>query len=266
MSEKTFEELFLEADNFRNNGKVDEAVQAYAVIVEKAQKDNAVPEAARAMQMSAASINSSLNLQTISRYKDSLNYLNKAVSLYRSLNDQVNIGGSYRDMGIAAGKVRDQKAIEYFDKAIAVLEKTDDLGQLAITYDKLGVYYARGGELDQAIANINKALALYDKTSFANFFRATTLYDKARVLILQKKYQESINFALEALSWFQADHDEEQYQERICEISGLIGLSYNALGQEKEAKDYLTSYQAALKKMDAAVVQVLESELSKLFA
>lgn len=266
MIEKTFDELFLEGDNLRDNGRVEEAVAVYTKIVEKARTENAIIEAGRAMQMCAAAINSSLSSQTPSRYQDSLKYLSNAVALYQSAGDQVRVGACYRDMGIAASKMGDRSAEGYFNQAIIILEKTADYGQLAISYDKLGFWFARTGDFERALTNIDKALELFDRSSFSDFFRATTLHDKARVLAHLEKYQEAISLAIESLSWYEADHGGKEYRERICEISGLIGLCYNALGEKKAAKQYLDRYQTELKKFDPAVVLVMEAELSKIFS
>lgn len=266
MTDQTFDQLFQTADNFRNNGRVNDALQAYAQIVEKAQTENAVAEAARAMQMSAASLNSAISPTTPTNYRDSLAYLQNAISLYQSLGDSIHVGGCYRDMGIAASKMNDPKTEEYFTQAITTLEQTDGYGELAITHDKLGLFLGRSGKFSEAISHMDTALSLYNKARFADFYRATTLYDKARVLAMQQQYPEAIDLAEEALSWFEADHGEAQYQERICEVSGLIGLCYNAQNQTDQAKRYLTKYQAELSKLDPAVARVIETELEKLFS
>lgn len=261
-----FEKLFLTADNFRDNGQVKQALSFYKEISELASQPQEARYKARAFQMAAASLNSSLAPGRESEYRDSIAFLQEAIKIYQNLGDEVSIGASYRDQGIAASKMNDPAARNYYQKAIEQLTNANDPGQLAITYDKFGMYFYYQGDASAALDFITKALALYPQVPNPGFFYATTLYDKSKVLISQDNFEAALDSALESLSWFEADHGDKEYGERICEISGVIGSCYGQIGELKKAKQYLEQYQKLLKRLDPEVAIVIEHQLEQLFS
>lgn len=262
-----FDNLFSQADIFRNSGRVEEAVQAYADIAQLAQEENELVYRARAMQMAGASLNSTVTPKLASRSRDAQNFISQAIDLYRQLNDNRGEGAAWRDMAISQGKFRqDNSALTSFQKSIELLEQAEDKSELGITYDKLGKLLARRGDLAGAIQHLNKAESLFRQDPSNGFYQATTLYDKAIILTLKGDLDAAVSLTAESLSWFEADHGEEKFEERCFEISCLAAVLWSLLGEPKKAREYENRQQKLIDKLDPEVANVIERELETLLA
>ena len=68
-----------------------------------------------------------------------------------------NIGSLYSDMGDK------EKALEYDLRALAIARGSDDLGGMALAYNKLGTFYQETGHLDTAKLFYKEAMKLYEE-------------------------------------------------------------------------------------------------------
>jgi len=258
-------QLFLKADNLRNNGQVDQAVKAYLEIARLAEQSGQLADQARSLQLAGVSCRESLAEPHSIYYRDSLDYLSQAEKLFQQLNDRVSLGAVYRDFGIThyhAGSF--DQAAQFLSKSIELLTNEGDLANLAISYDKLGLLHYYQADYRVAEEQMEKALALFRQTTEPGFFHATTLLDHARVLIKLAQFDQAKNQAEEALSWFLADHNQHQFKRRIAELYGVLFVVSSKLNDGSAVKANWQRYQASIKGMDPLAAQVLNNDLEKL--
>lgn len=257
-----FDELFLRADKLRNNAHVEEAVAAYLEIASLAHEQSQTILEAKAIHRAGVSAKEAVTGRETTAYRDALQYYQQALTLYKNLNDNALLGVVYRDMAIANDYAHDPAtAIVNFQKSLELLESADDPGQLAITYDKLGLHLLLTGNQAGAEAHMKKALELFRQDPDAGFFRATTLYDYARVLTAKQDYSLALEQALESLSWFEADHDLEQYQRRQAQLYGLLSIIQAKLNDDKAVKHYWKLFESVTATFDPRALQVLRQDL-----
>ncbi|MEK7170905.1 MAG: tetratricopeptide repeat protein [Patescibacteria group bacterium] len=260
-----FEDLLAQADRLRDSAQVDEAIDAYKEIVQLATDAHETFFKARAFHLAGVSVKESVISAESSYYRDALNFFAQAQALYQSLGDTQMLGALYRDIAICGDYAGDfQVAINYFQKAIAVLEPTEFFGELAITYDKLGLHFYKLGQLDEAQTFIDRALQLFKKEPTAGFFRATTLLDAAKIQFRLGNFDRAYELAEESLGWFRADHPDANYTRRLAQLFGLLSAIENEQGNQKEAQQYYQQYQDLLKGFDPLATKVIEKDLREL--
>ncbi len=262
--EPTIQEMFLAADNFRNNAQVDKAVSAYVYISEVAKEQGDMPSIARALHMAGVSLKEDV-LGEGSRLRDAIDYFKQAERVYSKTEDKVGLGALYRDCGIILDYAgRFEEAEPWLKKSIEILEQTDAIEHLGISTDKLGLHYLKSGKVDEAEKEIVKGIELLKQKPEAGFFYATALYDLSRVLFKQKRYEDAKSAAEESLSWFEADHDQEQYGRRKAQLYGILSLIYDKVGDDKKARQAGDDYEDLSGKLDSEAEKVLEKDLEEL--
>ncbi len=260
-----YDKLFLKADNYRNNGQVDEAIKYYVEIATLATKPNELPRKARALHMAGVSAKENVADAESSYYRDAINFFTQAESLFDQLNDAGGLGSLYRDRAIINDYVGlNSEARDWFQKSIAEFKHIDDPIGLAITYDKFGLHFYSQGDLTTAENYMNEGLKLLRRHPDAGFFTATTLFDLSRVTFKQQKFEEAVDLAEESLSWFQADHGDRQYGYRLTQLQGFLSLTYYEIAETKKAEKAAKDYQRLLKTLDPQAAKVLENDLEEL--
>lgn len=260
-----FEDLLAQADRLRNGAQVDEAIKAYKEIVSLASDNHENFFRARAFHLAGVSAKEAVLSIDSSYYRDALNFFASAEEIYRTLGDRKMLGGLYRDIASCADYANDsQTAVTYFQKAIETLEPTEFFGELAVTYDKLGLHFYKQNLPEQAVPFIEKALNLFKQDPTSGFFRSTTLLDGARIQFKLGNFEKARDWAEESLGWYVADHPDSDYSRRLAQLYGLLSAIYEELGEKKEADKFYMNYQELLKTFDPLAAKVIEKDLREL--
>lgn len=261
-----FPEQFKKADNLRNGARTAEAVSLYNDIAAAASYEDEPVYEARAFHMAGTTLKATISPNRQSAYQEAVGYFRKALELFQTQGDAVGSAGVLRDLGSAADRAHDfANALLSYQKSISILLENDEAaGELAITYDKLGLHFARQGQFETALTYMDKAMDTFRLSPRSGFFRATTLLDRASVLFKLKRYEDALYVAHESLSWFEADHGKENYDMRLAQLNGLIGLTQQRLGVEKMATRHLKTFELLLKKFDIEAADTLRRELETL--
>jgi len=256
-----FPQLFIQADNLRNDAKVDEAIQAYRQIAELASEPEELPWRARAFHMAGVSAKESV-VEEGTYYRDAVAFFDQAETFYRQLNQPEEIGALYRDQAILADNAgKTNLAASWFQKSLTELSQVDAPSQLGSSYEKFGLHYFKNKDYPTAERYIRQGLAILEKEPSAGFFHATALYDLARVSYKLSKLTEAKDLALVSRSWFEADHGLHNYQRRLAQLEGLLSVIYFELNDTKRARQSAQRYQSLLKTFDPLAVQVIEKDL-----
>lgn len=265
MSTIDFDNLFAQADRFREGGQVREAIRAYQDIAVLAAEAHEFDNQARALRLAGFSASMAVNGQPNSYYRDATDFYRQAEGLYIGQKNQRQLGVVHRDMAMAADSAADYHlALEKFHQAIEELTDIDAFGELAVTYDKLGVHYLNLGQLEDAKKYIDRALTEFGQEPTSGQFRATTLFDSACIEFKSGQMEAALELALESLSWFEADHPGKNFSVHQAELLGLIAVIYGELADTKQTEKYFERYQRLLKTFDPLAITTIEKKLRSL--
>lgn len=261
-----FEQLFFIADNLRNNARVDEAIAAYKEIAGLCTEPDDARHQAHAWHMAGVSAEESV-LEEGSYYRDAQGYFDQAEKLFRAVNDQESLGALQRDRAIIADYAgKNSDAENWFQKSLATLSAINNQVELGISQVKFGLHYYKKGDYSTAQKYMSAGLLLLEQEPSAGFYRATGLYDLARVKTKLRSFDEALESATTSLSWFEADHGGFEHQRRIAQLHGLLFVLYYRLGNQALAKKNGEKYQQLLKTFDPLAAQVIEKDLEMLAA
>lgn len=260
-----FEDLLAQADQLRDNARVDEAVLAYKEIAEMATDKHETFFKARALHSAGLSATDSVLDQESSYYRDALTFFTAAEALYRTLDDHKMLGALFRDIASCSDNAADySRAVTYYQKATEILEPTDYFGELAATYGQLGLHFYKLGQFKEAEAFVDRALQIFKKEPTAGYLRATTLITGAKIKFKLGQLEQSRDWAEESMSWFRADHDGHIYSQYQTQLYGLLAGIYRELGEDKQFAESYQHYWQSLKDFDPLAVKVLERDLQRL--
>lgn len=155
-----------------------------------------------------------------SEYDISLKYLESALKIYESIDNEVGIAMVYGEMGSNyAYMLENSIAIDYFIKGIEILENTTEKKRLSVIKQKLANLYFKMKNYDFAIEMYEECLSSMKETKdMRNYY--LTLINYGDCLIMVKEYSKAKKALLEAIDGL-----------KVFQSNELIGLTYNKLGR-----------------------------------
>jgi tetratricopeptide (TPR) repeat protein len=262
---KTLEGLLNQAERQRNAGECHEALNTFLKAAEFAKQLEDFPSVAHALYRAGVTAKLFVRRKSDSKYRDALSYLRAARDLFEELGEMEEVGKIYRDIAVTHDYAKQKAAaLENFARAVEILQKGGWDGELALTYDKLGLHFYIYNDLETAQRYLDKSFEFFQKAP-RGFYQAISWQDYAKLLCKQGRYTAAIDWAEQSLSWYQADHDGVVYQRKIAQLYGMLSVLYHLDGREKMAKKFAVNYERLLKSFDGEVAEVLRQELSNLF-
>src|SRR3989339_616678 len=201
-------------------------------------------------------------------YKDQGDYT-KAIDLYIKANEKKGVLGSYNNIGnIYMNKgekclrqkdtlkaiANQNKAIENFEKTIALLEETKDKKNLASCYNNLGQIYISQKNSIKALFYLEKAYKIFEEVD-AKEEISIVCANLSTISIDVKEFEDALFYA-------QKSFDLAKKTGSLYGIKRgyeVLALANKALGNFKEALD---NYEKSIKYKDS----IFDTEKSKQFA
>lgn len=259
---KTLEGLLSEAEQERNNGRVKTALSLFLRAAELAKQEEEFDQVAHALYRAGVTAKLFVSRGSDSMYRDALNYLRAARDLYSELGDKENEAKIYRDIAVTHDYARQRAAaLENYARAVEICQKAGFDGELALTYDKIGLHYCIYNDLETAKKYLSKSFEFFQKAP-RGFYQAISWQDYAKLLAKMGETESAIEWAEQSLSWYQADHDGVVYRRKIAQLYGLLSVLYDLSGREKLAKKSAQQYEQLLKTFDPEISQLLRQELA----
>lgn len=158
-------------------------------------------------------------------------------------------------MGIAlANEGRNDEALAYFDKSDVIFSKSDFNGkknQLGFYFNQRGRVYKQMKNFDEALVNINKAIAIAEELDISDL-KISAYYYKGEVLCDQKKWQEAESLYLKRIS-LQSNQNVVLKADSYKDLLTFYIKSNNSY----KIKEYLPQYLAL---QDSAALKVNEDK------
>ncbi|TAL58671.1 MAG: tetratricopeptide repeat protein [Bacteroidetes bacterium] len=183
-------------------------------------------------------------------YDTGLYYNNAALHLAQQLKNSTNesiavqskkgIAASYGNMGIVYMEQGDYpKALEYYLKALKIVEETGDKNRIAIQLGNIGSIYNNQYDYPKALEYYIRALKLFEELGNKEKI-ATVLSNTGIIHWYQEDYPRALEYYLKALKI----REELKSKSGMSNLLGNIGAVYHAEKNYPEALEY---YLKALK-------------------
>ena len=183
-------------------------------------------------------------------FPKSLDYNQKALSIYLNLMDTLNIAKVYSHLGSlytsheycekrTADQTREdyQMALNYYQQSLKLLETQNFQEGIVNAWSNIGNLYRRMGELDKALQYVQKAVAHYRDTKNTDQLPGTL-----RMLGLVYNRQQKYDLALACLLESKEIGEREKRTDGIQFLYEDIAQTYDNLNDFKNARNYYVKY------------------------
>lgn len=191
-------------------------------------------------------INIANSFRAASLKKESINYFDKAISLFNeaNLNDYENLAALYNNYALLYEEIDLLKAKELLNKALEI--KLDEI-KLATTYVNLSFVAIKLNDLDECLNYLNKAKVTFEKYPYD--FHASGYYNAwGKYYFLTKDFEKSINYYYKSLNNLKRTVGKNlQYQETLDELNEVYKVSNIKFeGLIKRSNEYYNEYKDIL--------------------
>lgn len=260
MDEKATNDLIQEATDLRNNGQENEAIKKYRQLIKLYETAENWEKVGYCWQMIGVCY------KIKNAEKQALAAIEKAVTIFKKLKDDFNLGCAYRDIGLTLTNAEKcAAAIKYLRLSIKYLSKTDKYAGLGISQVRLGAAYLRAKNLKPARRWINEGLMAIRREGDW-FMEATALLNLAGLDFQEKKFSIMIDKLWAALGLILNEKEEAKQQRRLAEIYGLLAQGYYGIGNSVFAKKFFIRSRQILNSMppDVQNLVIKNTQIDKL--
>ena len=163
-----------------------------------------------------------------------LEYFLRALPLYKPLGNQFSEAITLNNIGNAYNKLGEpQKALDYLQQAVPMFQAIGAKGPLSFTLSNIGIAYRGLGDYEKALSYFNQAQTIQQQTG--NKVQEAETLDQLGVLYSQQNQpQKALEYHQQAL---QLLHATGNVRREAVSLSNL-GHVYTALGRLDEAMDH----------------------------
>ncbi len=183
--------------------------------------------------------------KNLGKFNEAIEYYKKAVAIMikNSGEDHAHLGSYYLNIGIAYNKLKDDNALNYYQKALQVYSKQKYLIGLSAIYQNFGVFYTDvRGEYDKALEYHKKGLDIALKYYGEHHSVIGDIYHNMGIVFSVKRdYEKALYYFNKALQIDKIVLGENH--ENVALIYGNLGEMYN---RKKEYDKALICYKKSL--------------------
>lgn len=171
-----------------------------------------------------------------------LQYHQIALQKREALNDPQAEAASLNNIGLVYSTTQPDLALEYYEKAKAIYETSNQQDKLATAYVNIGLAYRNLKDFHEALSNLNKALDIRLQLDGKNATSVAFVYSSlASVFLATNDYKYADDYGKRALEIY-----KNNYGERHPEIATTYNLIGSTLLAEDKYEEAITSYQLAI--------------------
>lgn len=168
-------------------------------------------------------------------YKKGIEVLNKALAIYRQINDQLELSHTLNNLGNIFWMSGDlEKALDHYQQALEIQNDLDSDKDIASSLSNIGSIYVIRGNYDSGIDYLNRSLSLKEKLGDKREI-ARTLNNLGVANFLAGEMSSAIDSYLRSLEYNRKIDDK---QEQLLNIENLAEAMTHA-GRVRQALDYI---------------------------
>jgi CHAT domain-containing protein len=174
-----------------------------------------------------------------------LEYFLRALPLYKPLGNQFSEAITLNNIGNAYNKLGEpQKALDYLQQAVPMFQAVGAKGPLSFTLSNIGIAYRGLGDYEKALSYFNQAQTIQQQTG--NKVQEAETLDQLGVLYSQQnQLQKALEYHQQAL---QLLHATGNVRREAVSLSNL-GHVYTALGRLDEGMDHFNQALAVFRRI-----------------
>jgi len=170
----------------------------------------------------------------------------KALQLYRSLDDRKGTAGALCDVGIVHYLLGDyDKALDYYLQALKIQEETEDMPGMVRSLNNISLIYSELENYDKALEYNFKCLEIAERSGNTEIIIKILINIGANYSI-KKDFDKSNDYFQKALEYIEK---EDMSTDGYYAILNNIGENYMSLDHPEKALDYFTGAMEKIKEI-----------------
>ncbi len=175
----------------------------------------------------------------IRAWSDALENYDRAIAVFREVEDSPELGVTYHQVGIVYQEQREwEKALENYHSAIEWKQETGQLHGLGSTYHNVGIVYQEQREWEKALENYHSAIEWNQKTGQLHEL-GSTYHHVGIVYQEQREWEKALENYHSAIEW-------KQKTGQLHQLGGTyhqVGIVYQ---KQREWEKALENYHSAI--------------------
>lgn len=170
----------------------------------------------------------------LSNFRQSLEYYEQALVIYRQIKNNEGIGSTLNNSGLILEIQGDYSgSLKRYNEAVEIFSKTGDESKLALSYTNLGNAYYNLGRFDKALDYLSQALKI-NETSGDSASLSKSYNNIGNVFLSLKDFKVAVDYY----------HRAELINKRQKNLKSLstsysnLGIAMQSMGKFDEALDY----------------------------
>jgi tetratricopeptide (TPR) repeat protein len=178
-------------------------------------------------------------------WERAIEYYERSLAIDEKVGDEHGMAPSFNNLGnVYYRKGEWDQAIAYYERSLAIDEKMGDEHGISTTFNNLGEVYRAKGEWDQAIEYYERSLALRDRLGDEHGM-STTLNNLGAVYQVKGEWERAIKYHERSLALRERVGDEQG----MATTFNNLGEVYRAKGEWDRAVEYYERSLALMEKV-----------------
>jgi CHAT domain-containing protein/tetratricopeptide (TPR) repeat protein len=189
---------------------------------------------------SILSTKSDIYLRILGEFDKSWEMEERAMSMYREVDNPWGIAGSYLSFGNIKNLSGEYaKAIHYYDKADSMFAQLENLYSQATASNNKGSIYYWQGDYEKSLAQFEKAISILDALGIKDASRTMYMANKGEVYMEMKRYAEAETILTQAIKESREIEDVNLLTSNLL----YLGKLKTETGHYVEAEKYILESQ-----------------------
>lgn len=261
---KNLEGEFDQANQKLFNGRPTDSIKLFAQIAKDAETAENYLITARSLHGAGLASLSISGGADSSRMQQAITFLEQAAKYYKlSEQEDSYLAQLYNDIATAYRKSGlNSQAIEYIQKSIETAESLEQYIDKAKALANMALIYLSKKDFNSSNDYFQKCFQALRKDLSGGIKLVEIKYWFSQSQFVQKQYSEAKLTLEDILSWCDADHDGETFDEIKSRILCLLGIVEHELGNESMAKLYAAKYIKLTKSFEIEARQSIDHDLN----
>ena len=172
--------------------------------------------------------------RSLGQWRQALDYYNRALPIVEDIDDRLGLANTLNNIGLIYSKLGQQEqALDFCSRALPIREEVGDHSGLAATLSSLGLAHYRLGQWQQALEYYDRALAIQEEVG-DRIGLAATLSSVGLIYNSVGQREQAVDFYTRAL----AIQEKAGNQVGLAQTLNNLGLVYASLGQWEKVLDF----------------------------
>ncbi len=170
----------------------------------------------------------------LEEFSNVMNYLNKALAIFKETNNQYWIGQAYNRIGLEyRSQFKESKALEYLEKALSIAHEQNDMVNTSHRFNNIALTYEGMSDFEKAIEYYTKSLEIDTRLDDIPMI-AKSMNNIGGVYSSKGDYEKAMHYLDKSLEIVKSINNPKELSTSYY----TLGTAYEAMNKDEKAVAY----------------------------